>query len=60
MIKDAYDEGDPPVVRTMEAASLNDVNFGDDIVNAQIGRGRGSLTSSLPSQIEEREDEGGR
>ncbi len=52
MINEAYDEADPPVVWIMEAASLNAVNFGDDIVYVPIGRGRGSLTSWLPSQIE--------
>jgi hypothetical protein len=46
----------PPVVWIMEAASLNAVNFGDDQVYVPIGRRKGSITSWLPSQIEESEE----
>jgi hypothetical protein len=49
-------DDDPPVVWMMEAASLNAINFGDDQIYVPTGRGKGSITSWLPSQIEEVEE----
>jgi hypothetical protein len=60
MMGKQWSDADPPVVWMMEAASLNALNFGEDQLYVPVGRGKGSLTSWLPSQIEEKEEGGSR